>query len=401
MIDLETLKDSYQTTPSKIVMLVVDGLGGLPHPDTRRSELETAPMPNLDELARESACGLTVPVLPGVAPGSGPGHLAIFGYDPLKYFIGRGVLEALGIGVELKKGDVSARGNFCTVDAEGRLVDRRAGRIPTEVSIPLCRDLDEIEVAGVDLRVYPVEGYRFVLHLRGDGLSEMVAETDPQRAGVPDLEAKALSPDGEKTGGIVREFVSRAREILKSEERANMVLLRGFSTLPRLPVMGDTYGLSPAAIAAYPMYRGLSTLVGMKVIPTGTTFSDELHTLYQHYQEHDFFYIHYKPADAAGEDGNFDAKVEALRQLDSYIPRLRELNPDVLLVAGDHSTPAIMGAHSWHPVPFLLHSGLTRGEGIESFTERNCATGSLGRLPATQIMLLALAHAGKLAKFGP
>ena len=401
MIDLETLKDSYQTTPSKIVMLVVDGLGGLPHPDTRRSELETAPMPNLDELARESACGLTVPVLPGVAPGSGPGHLAIFGYDPLKYFIGRGVLEALGIGVELKKGDVSARGNFCTVDAEGRLEDRRAGRIPTEVSIPLCRDLDEIEVAGVDLRVYPVEGYRFVLHLRGDGLSEMVAETDPQRAGVPDLEAKALSPGGEKTAGIVREFVSRAREILNSEERANMVLLRGFSTLPHLPAMGETYGLSPAAIAAYPMYRGLSTLVGMKVIRTGKTFSDELDTLYQHYQEHDFFYIHYKPADAAGEDGNFDAKVEALRQLDTYIPRLRELNPDVLLVAGDHSTPAIMGAHSWHPVPFLLHSLLTRGEGIESFTERNCATGSLGRLPATQIMLLALAHAGKLAKFGP
>ncbi len=401
MIDLETLKDSYQTTPSKIVMLVVDGLGGLPHPDTRRSELETAPMPNLDELARESACGLTVPVLPGVAPGSGPGHLAIFGYDPLKYFIGRGVLEALGIGVELKKGDVSARGNFCTVDAEGSLEDRRAGRIPTEVSIPLCRDLDEIEVAGVDLRVYPVEGYRFVLHLRGDGLSEMVAETDPQRAGVPDLEAKALSPGGEKTAGIVREFVRRAREILNSEERANMVLLRGFSTLPHLPAMGETYGLSPAAIAAYPMYRGLSTLVGMKVIRTGKTFSDELDTLYQHYQEHDFFYIHYKPADAAGEDGNFDAKVEALRQLDTYIPRLRELNPDVLLVAGDHSTPAIMGAHSWHPVPFLLHSLLTRGEGIESFTERNCATGSLGRLPATQIMLLALAHAGKLAKFGP
>ena len=401
MIDLETLRDSYQTTPSTIVMLVVDGLGGLPHPDTRRSELETAAMPNLDKLAQESACGLTVPVLPGVAPGSGPGHLAIFGYDPLKYFIGRGALEALGIGIDLNVGDVSARGNFCTVDSESRLIDRRAGRIPTEVAVPLCRDLNDIQVEGADLRVYPVEGYRFVLHLRGPALSESVAETDPQRTGVPDLEAKALSSKGEKTAGIVQEFVSQAREILKGEERANMVLLRGFSSLPHLPTMGETYRLSPAAVAAYPMYRGLSTIVGMKVIPTGKTFADELDTLHEHYREHDFFYIHYKPADAAGEDGNFDAKVEALHQLDTHIPRLRELDPDVLMVAGDHSTPAIMGAHSWHPVPFLLNSRLTRGEGIESFTERNCATGSLGRLPATQIMLLALAHAGKLAKFGP
>ncbi|MCE2463907.1 MAG: 2,3-bisphosphoglycerate-independent phosphoglycerate mutase [Dehalococcoidia bacterium] len=401
MIDLDAIKDSYATTPSKIVLLVVDGLGGLPHPETKRSELEHANIPNLDHLAQESACGLTVPVMPGVAPGSGPGHLALFGYDPLKYLIGRGALEALGIEVDLRRGDISARGNFCTADQEGNLVDRRAGRVPSEVTIPLCRDLDQIQIEGVDLRVYPVEGYRFVLHLRGEGLSDMVTETDPQRTGVSALDVKALSPDGEKTASIVNEFVSQARGILKEEERANMVLLRGFSGLPNLPSMGEAYRLSPAAIAAYPMYRGLSTIVGMKVIPTGRTFSDELDTLYEHYEDHDFFYVHYKPADAAGEDGNFEAKVKALEDLDKHIPRLLELKPDVLAIAGDHATPAIMAAHSWHPVPFLLHSQWTLGEGVESFSERSFSMGPLGRIPATQIMLLALAHSGKLTKFGP
>ena len=401
MIDLSVIKDCYAATPSKIVMLVVDGLGGLPHPETRRSELETATIPNLDQLAGESACGLTVPVLPGVAPGSGPGHLALFGYDPLKYLIGRGALESMGVEVDLREGDISARGNFCTVDPQERLVDRRAGRIPSEVSIPLCQELDKINVDGVDLRVYPVEGYRFVLHLRGNGLSDMVTETDPQRTGTPALDVKATAPEGHKTADIVNQFISRAKHVLKNEEQANMVLLRGFSGLPDMPAMGDAYALNPAAIAAYPMYRGLASIIGMNVIPTGRAFSDELDTLYENYKNHDFFYIHYKPADAAGEDGNFQAKVEALEALDSHIPRLRELAPDVLMVAGDHATPAIMAAHSWHPVPFLLHSSLTRGEGVESFSERSCGTGSLGRFPATQIMLLALAHAGKLTKFGP
>ena len=401
MIDLDVLKDSFVTTPSKIIMLVVDGLGGLPHPDTRRSELETAHTPNLDRLAGESACGLTVPVLPGVTPGSGPGHLALFGYDPLKYLIGRGALESLGIEVELRESDVAARGNFCTVDAQGNLVDRRAGRIPSEVSVPLCKDLNEIQVDGVELNVYPVEGYRFVLHLRGEGLSDQVTETDPQNTGVPAMEATSLAPKGEKTSGIVRQFAEQAREVLKHEERANMVLLRGFSSLPHLPSMRDSYKLNPAAIAAYPMYRGLATIAGMTVIPTGKTFADELETLHQHYGDHDFFYIHYKPADAAGEDGNFDAKVKALEELDTHIPRLRELKADVVVIAGDHSTPAIMASHSWHPVPLLVHSRWTLGEGMESFSERSFAGGSLGTLPATQIMLLALAHAGKLAKFGP
>ena len=401
MIDLEQLRDCYVSTPSKIVLLVVDGLGGLAHPDTGRSELETANLPNLDAMAQESACGLTTPVLPGVAPGSGPGHLALFGYDPLKYMIGRGALEALGIEVELRPGDVAARGNFCTVDDNGSLVDRRAGRIPTELSAPLCRRLDGIELDGVQVDVFPVQDYRFVLRLRGEGLSEQVSETDPQITGVPALEVKPLEPAAKKTSQLVNQFVDQARQLLSEEERGNMVLLRGWAQLPSLPPMGEVYRLNPAAIAAYPMYRGLATVAGMKIIPTGMSFSDEVETLRAHYDAHDFFFIHYKPADAAGEDGDFDAKVRALEALDPLIPQIRALNPDVFMVAGDHATPAIMAAHSWHPVPFMLNSPLTRGEGVASFDEKACGLGSIGRVPATNVMLLALSHSGKLTKFGP
>ena len=401
MIDLEQVQDCYVSTSSKMVLLVVDGLGGLAHPETKLSELETANIPNLDAMAQESACGLTTPVLPGIAPGSGPGHLALFGYDPLKYIIGRGALEALGIEVDLQPGDVAARGNFCTVDNEGLLTDRRAGRIPSQLSAPLCEQLDKIELPGIQLDVYPVQDYRFVLRLRGTGLSEQVTETDPQITGVPALEVKSLTQAAEKTAALVNEFVEQARKILSEEVPANMLLLRGWAQLPELPPMGSAYKLNPAGIAAYPMYRGLATVAKMNIIPTGKNFSDEVATLKENYDNHDFFFIHYKPADAAGEDGDFGAKVQALEALDPLIPSIRDLKPDVFMVAGDHSTPAIMAAHSWHPVPFMLNSQLTKGEGVPSFDERSCRLGSIGRIPATSVMHLGLSHAGKLTKFGP
>ena len=279
MIDVEELRDCYTNTPSKMVLLVADGLGGMAHPDTGLSELETARTPNLDQLAQKSACGLTTPVLPGVAPGSGPGHLALFGYDPLKHQIGRGALEALGIEVELKPGDVAARGNFCTVDGEGLLTDRRAGRIPTSESAPICERLDRIEIPGVQVDVFSVQDYRFVLRLRGEGLSELVTETDPQITGASALDVRPLQPEAQKTADIVNEFVKQAAQLMAEEERANMLLLRGFAQMPTLPPMGDVYRLDPAAIAAYPMYRGLATVAGMNVIPTGKNFADEVDTL--------------------------------------------------------------------------------------------------------------------------
>ena len=401
MIDFPYIKDVCQSTPSKVLMLVADGLGGAPHPERGKSELEVARTPNLDRLASRSACGLTTPVLPGITPGSGPGHLSLFGYDPVKYLMGRGVLEALGIDVDMKEGDVAARGNFCTLDSQGRLVDRRAGRISSEESAPLCEQLDQIEVPGIEVRVFPVKDYRFVALFRGDGLDENVTETDPQVLSVSPRRVEALAQAAEKTAAAVNALIEGAQEVLGGREKANMVLLRGFSHLPQLPDFGQTYQLNPAAIAAYPMYRGLAKVVGMKVIPTGPAFKDEVETLSHHFQEHDFFYLHYKPADAAGEDGDFDAKVQALEELDAFIPALLELNPDVFVVAGDHATPAILSGHGWQPVPLLIHSALTQGEGIEAFHERACALGSLGRLSATNVMFLALAHAGKLIKFGP
>ncbi|MDA0262595.1 MAG: 2,3-bisphosphoglycerate-independent phosphoglycerate mutase [Chloroflexi bacterium] len=401
MIDVEELRDCYTNTPSKMVLLVADGLGGLAHPDTGKSELETAHTPNLDALAQKSACGLTTPVLPGVAPGSGPGHLALFGYDPLKHQIGRGALEALGIEVDLAPGDVAARGNFCLVDGDGLLVDRRAGRIPTEFSAPICERLDQIELPGVQVDVFSVQDYRFVLRLRGEGLSAAVTETDPQVTGAKALAVRPLKPEAQKTADLVNQFVEQAARLMSEDERANMLLLRGFAQMPSLPPMGEVYRLNPAAIAAYPMYRGLATVAGMNVIPTGHTFADEVDTLRKNWHNHDFFFIHYKPADAAGEDGDFDAKVKRLEELDPFIPEILDLGPDVLMVAGDHATPAVMAAHSWHPVPFMLHSKLTMGLGIPTFDERACALGAIGSVPATSVMLLGLSHAGKMTKFGP
>jgi 2,3-bisphosphoglycerate-independent phosphoglycerate mutase len=310
------------------------------------------------------------------------------------------VLEALGIGVELKDEDVAARGNFCTVDAEGKISDRRAGRIPTEKNQELCRLLSGIKVAGVDLVVAPVKEHRFVLLLRGKKLSGELMDSDPQHVGMAPLPVKAVSSSAETTARLVNEFVAQAKEILKPCHPANMLLLRGFSQLPRWPLMRDVYKLNPAAIASYPMYRGLARLVGMKVIATGGTLAEEMATLRQHYSEHDFFFLHVKQTDSRGEDGDFQAKVKAIEEIDTYLPELLSLKPDVLLVTGDHSTPAILASHSWHPVPFMLRSRWCRPDQVKEFNESACAQGAMGRFPAAEIMTLALANALKLDKFG-
>jgi 2,3-bisphosphoglycerate-independent phosphoglycerate mutase len=401
MIDFPYLPDIIERTPSKIVMVVVDGLGGLPHPKTGKSELQTAHTPNLDRLAQRSDTGLTVPVLPGIAPGSGPGHLALFGYDPTKHVIGRGVLEGLGIGADLREGDVAARGNFCIVDDTGCILDRRAGRISTSESAPLCEMLNRIEMPGVELSVQSVRDYRFVLILRGAGLDPAIVGTDPGRVGMEPQQATATNSDARWTAEVINSFVGRANQRLQDNERANMVLLRGWSQLPDLPPFGDAYRLTPGAIAAYPMYRGLAQTVGMQIISSGSTFTDEVKTIGTALEDHDFLYVHYKAADATGEDGDFDGKVEALEKFDEHIPAILEAKPDVLVIAGDHATPSVLAAHSWHPVPVLIHSQWTGNNGVPHFDEQACSNGTLGRIPAVQLMLLVLAHAGKLNKFGP
>jgi 2,3-bisphosphoglycerate-independent phosphoglycerate mutase len=400
MISLEQMKGLSRVSPSKIVLLVMDGLGGLPRPETGKTELEEAKTPNLDQLARKGVCGLIDPVSPGITPGSAPGHLALFGYDPLKFIIGRGILEAIGIGLELGEEDVAVRGNFCTLDQNGLLLNRRAGRIPTEVCSQLCQLLNNITLSGAELLVAPVREHRFVAIFRGEALSAELSDSDPQQVGQAPKSVVPLSPQAARMAEIANEFIAKAKETLAHSEPANMILLRGFSQLPQLPSLNEVYKLKPAAIAAYPMYRGLAKLVGMEILQTGNTIEEEFDTLTEHYQEYDFFYLHVKQTDSAGEDGDFERKFRIIEQVDALLPRLLALEPDVLIVTADHSTPALLKAHSWHPVPTLLYSKWCRLDDVHKFSERACARGSLGRLPALYVMPLAMAHALKLAKFG-
>ena len=400
MIRFEDIQKICWTSPSKIVLLVIDGLGGLPHPETGKTELDSARKPNLNCIARESLCGLIDPVSPGITPGSAPGHLAIFGYDPVQYHIGRGVLEALGIDVDLKPDDIAARGNFCTVDEEGIITHRRAGRISTDKNTVLCRLLSDITIQGAEISVLPVKEHRFVLILRGKALSPELGDSDPQQIGKAPRKIEALSPQARETAKIANEFVKQAGSLLRGQTPANMVLLRGFSRRPEIPSITEIYKLKPAAIATYPMYRGLARLVGMKILPGGESIADELNSLHRHYARYDFFFVHFKNTDARGEDGDFPAKVQAIQELDSALPNLLSLNPDVLIVTGDHSTPATLAMHSWHPVPFMLKSKWCRPDDVTEFSERACLAGGMGRFPATEIMPLAMANALKLAKFG-
>ena len=400
MIGFEHMKKISRPSPSKIVLLVIDGVGGLPHAKTGKTELESARKPNLNHIAKRSLCGLIDPVSPGITPGSAPGHLAIFGYDPVKYNIGRGVLEALGIDLELKPDDIAARGNFCTIDDRGIIIDRRAGRLSTDKNTELCRLLNDIAINGAEISVVAVKEHRFVLILRGEGLSPELADSDPQRTGLAPRKIEALSPQAQRTAEIANEFVSQASSRLKDEAPANMVLMRGFSRRPNMPSIPEIYKLKPAAIAAYPMYRGLASLVGMRVLPAGESIIEQMNNLHRYYADHDFFFIHFKSTDARGEDGNFQAKVQAIEELDNALPDLLSLDPEVLVITGDHSTPATLAMHSWHPVPFVLKSKWCRPDNVVEFSERACLAGGMGRFPATEIMPLAMANALKLDKFG-
>lgn len=396
----ELTRELHVKNDSKVVMLVADGLGGLPMEAGGKTELETAATPNLDALARRGVQGLSIPVKPGIAPGSGPGHLGLFGYDPLKYRIGRGALEATGIGFELGPKDVAIRGNFCTLDAQGRISDRRAGRISSEESAPLAIRLRQVKIAGTEVFVEPVKEHRFVVVLRGDGLGGDVHDTDPQVTGVPPLEPKAASPASQKTAQVTAEFVAQATKLLAAEKKANGLTLRGFSARPHLPSYEEVYGLKAAAIAVYPMYKGLARLVGMDIVGKAQTLGEQIDVLGENWSKYDFFFIHYKYTDSTGEDGAFANKVKKIEELDAVIPRIAALNPAVLIVTGDHSTPSRLKSHSWHPVPTLLVSDVCRSDGSQGFGESQALRGGLGQFEAKYLMPLALSNAGRMGKYG-
>lgn len=405
MANFELLKDLIQPASTKIVLLVLDGLGGLPRPEDDKTELEAARTPNMDRLAAEGCLGQHYPVDIGITSGSGPGHLGLFGYDPIKYEIGRGVLEAVGIGFPVTDRDVCARGNFCTLDAQGNITDRRAGRIPTEVCERLVKKINDAKISvgdGVELFVLPVQDYRFVVVMRGDGLGGDIDETDPQRTGVPPLLALARDAASQTTAGYFNRWIEQATAVIRDEHPANGLTLRGFAKEPGLPKVQDVYGLKAGAIAIYPMYRGVAALVGMqRVEHHAHTVREEFEAAARVWDEYDFLFIHVKYTDSRGEDGDFDAKKAMIEEVDAALPALLALKPDVLIITGDHSTPSQLRAHSWHPVPLLLWAPATaRRDGSTAFGERECARGGLGTIYSKDIMSLALAHALRLQKYG-
>ena len=396
----QLMRDLREANSSKIVLLVADGLGGLPLESAGKTELETANTENLNSLAREGVCGLSVPVLPGITPGSGPGHLGLFGYDPLEYQIGRGILEALGINFAVGARDVAVRGNFCTVNDKGLITDRRAGRPATERCIEMCKKMQAIKVPGVEIFVEPVREHRFVVVFRGDNLGDAVNDTDPQALNVAPLFAVGEDANSQNTAKAVNTFIVEAGKILKNDAPTNMITLRGFARYPKIATMQDIYGLRAACIAVYPMYKGLARLVGMDILDAGATLSEQIDTLKKVWNDYDFFFLHYKYTDSTGEDGNFDEKVKKIEALDLEIPRISALKPDVLIVTGDHSTPSKLKSHSWHPVPTLLWAKTARPDGVVEFGESHCLRGGLGQFEAKYLMSLAMAHAGRLGKYG-
>ena len=400
MKEHELIRELAEKNASKIVMLVADGLGGLPLTAGGATELETAATPNLDRLAATGTSGSSVPVLPGITPGSGPGHLGLFGYDPLEFKIGRGALEATGIGFELGPHDVAARGNFCTLDAAGMISDRRAGRIPSEESFAVVEKLQAVKIPGVETFVKPVKEHRFVVVFRGEGLDGRVADTDPQAVGVAPLDPRPVDPAAARTAAVAKEFVTQAAAILAGEPKANGLVLRGFAGKPALPSYEQLYGLRAAAIAVYPMYKGLARLVGMTLVGKAQSLDEQIGELKKCWDDYDFFFLHFKYTDSTGEDGAFDQKVKRIEELDRAIPKIEALKPDVLIVTGDHSTPSRLKGHSWHPVPTLLVADTCRPDGLASFSERACLRGGFGIFPAKHLMLLAMAHAQRFGKYG-
>ncbi len=400
-MDIQQLVCELKTpNKSKIVMLVADGLGGLPIEPGGPTELEAAKTPNLDALAKHGVQGSLYPVAPAITPGSGPGHLGLFGYDPVKHLIGRGVLEATGVGFKVGPKDVAVRCNFCTLDAEGNISDRRAGRIPSEESAPLAIRLRTIKIPGVEVFVEPVKEHRFVVVFRGEGLGGHVADTDPQRTGVPPLSPITHDGPSHRTVEVAKQFIVQAQKLLAGQPKANGLTMRGFSAAPVIASYEEVYGLKAAAIAVYPMYKGLAQLVGMTVVGAPGTLSEEIDVLEQAWNDYDFFFVHFKYTDSRGEDGDFDEKVRMIEQFDAIVPRVVALKPMVLIVTGDHSTPARLASHSWHPVPTLLVSETCRPDGLTAFGEKHALHGGLGHFPGVYLMPLALAHAERLGKFG-
>ncbi len=406
-MNLDALYSELTLKPSaKLVLAVMDGLGDVAPPGTdSATPLEAARTPNLDALSKSAAQGRIIPVAPGITPGSGPGHLALFGYDPLEFQVGRGVIEALGLGLELKAGDVAARANFCTIDQNGIVTDRRAGRIETEVCEKLCRLLAEKvkKVEDAEVIIKAGKGHRFVVVFRGKGLEGPLTDADPHREGLPIPTAEPVdkkSAKAKKTARLAAEFYRQALPLLANERPANGFLMRGIAHQPAIPTFQERYGMRAACIAIYPMYKGLAQLVGMTKLEGAHNIAEEFEIYLREYDNYDYFFIHFKPTDMYGEDGNFPAKTKAVEEFDAALPVLLRKKPDVLAITADHSTPCVMKGHSWHPPAVLLTSPYSGSDKLERFSETGANQGSLGIFEAKYLIRLMQANGRMFDKFG-
>ena len=405
---IEILKELVEENNTKILLVVLDGVGDIPSIDNK-TPLEKAETPNLDKLAKESTLGMHIPVLPGITPGSGPGHLAIFGYDPIKYQIGRGILEVLGVGLEVQNSDICIRANYAKVEErDGKLIviDRRAGRLSTEENKILTQKISENikEIDGVKIFIKTGMEYRSAIVLRfphkvNENMCNIL-ETDSQKEGKEVISPEPLNEESKSVSEILKKFLNKVRGILKNE-KGNYLLLRGYSSPPKIPKFPEIYKLKALSIATYPMYKGLTKLVGMEVVDVnGYSIKDEINTLKNFYKDYDFIYLHIKKTDSYGEDGNFDEKVKVIEEFDSYLPEILSLNFDTICVTGDHSTPTVMKSHSFHPVPILIHSPYVFKYFSNRFNEKECLKGELGIIRGEDIISLLLAHSRRLKKFG-
>jgi 2,3-bisphosphoglycerate-independent phosphoglycerate mutase len=387
---------------SKIVLLVMDGLGGMQFQNHNGTELELAKTPNLDALAQAGTCGLLTPIMPGITTGSGPGHFALFGHDPVQNNIGRGVLSAAGLEFDLTDQDVAARVNFATIDTAGNITDRRAGRIDTPTNERVCELLREKIKLSKPYKFFLVteKEHRALLVLRGPNLAGDLDDTDPQQLGVPPLPVRAQNAKSKKAATLFNDILKQARKALAAEPKANMLLLRGFAKHHPYPSMSERYKLRSLCLANYPMYRGVAKLLGMELYPAVKSLAEQIDALEKNYDKYDFFFMHVKSTDATGEDGDFAAKMKAIEDVDALVPRITALQPEALAITGDHSTPSALRAHSWHPVPLLIWSRNARQDGAVAFNEKACQSGGLGHLRSTDLMPLLLAHAMRLKKFG-
>lgn len=400
----DILKSIIKCNNSKIVLIVLDGVGDIRHRDFNyKTPLEYAKTPNLDQLAFESVVGRMIPVSPGITPGSGPGHIGLFGYDPKNITIGRGVLEAVGLGLHLQEKTVAARCNFATLDGDGKIIDRRAGRISTEKNIELSNVLKSIkEIDNVEITIRPGKGHRFVVlfNSKDKKIDSLINDTDPQLEGKLPLEAKGKNEASKFLASVVNKFINKGFEKLSAYPKTNGFLIRGFSKKPILPSIREKYCLESAAIASYPMYRGIASLLGMKLLPPPDSIEGLFETYVNNRQKYDFFFIHVKGTDQAGEDGNFESKVSCIEKVDKALPIFLKNRPDVIAITGDHSSPCLMRSHSFHPVPILLNSEVSGRDDVVCFHENACNIGGLGFFESKYLMTLLLANAKRLNKFG-